>query len=153
MKPWQGFCYFDEELHLTRFCSDQFCFHLTLLLILLYLVPPHLTAYPVFKFLIMPHHVKMYLVLWQLIIWYDYLTHSDQLLFSFLILFCLVQSLSHPALFNHCLVLPHSIIALFDSIASQKLSLQKRKLLSWCQITCSETSLRHQYNLVKMSVH
>ena len=63
--------------------------------------------------------------------------------------------LSHPVLFNHCLVSPHFIIALFDSIASQELSLQKRKLLLWCQITCSITLLRHQYtnqNGLKLNV-
>ena len=153
MKSQQDFCCFNEESHLTRSCSDQSCPHLALPLILSHLAPPYLTTYSVFKFLIMPYHIKMCLVLWQLIIWYGYLAHLNQLLFSFPVLFCLVQSLSCPALFNHCLVPPCSIITLFDLIASQKLSLQERELLLWCQITCSETSSRHQYNLVEAPVH
>ena len=154
MKPQQGFCYFDKELPSTRSCSDQFCPHLALpYLTSPCLAPPHLVTYSILKSLIMPHHIKMCLVLWQLTIWYDHLVHPNQLSFSFPILSCLIQSSSCPTSFNHHLVLPCFIITSFDSITLQKLSLQKKELLSWCQIICSETSSRHQYNLVKMSVH
>ena len=104
MKPWQGFCCFAAP---TRSCSDWFCPHLALprltspRLTLPCLAPPCLAAYPILKSLIMPHHVKMCLVLWQLTIWYSYLVHFNQFSFSFPVLFCLVQSLSCPVLFHH----------------------------------------------------
>ena len=97
-----------------------------------HLVLPYLVTYSILKFSIIFHYIKMHLVLWQLIIWYDYLTHLNQLSFSFPVLSHLIQSSSHFTLFNHHLVLFHSIITSFDSIVLQKLSLQERKLLSWC---------------------
>ena len=129
----------------TRSCSNWSCPHLALPhLTSPHLAPPHLIAYPILKSSIIPHYVKMHLVPWQLTIQYGYLAHLNQLLFNFP---------SCPALFNHCLVLLHSTITSFDSITSQKLSLQKGELLSWCQITCSETSLKHQYNFVEAPAH
>ena len=105
IKPQQGFCYFDKEPFSTRSCLDQSCPHLALPhLTLPYLAPPCLITYPILKSLIVSHHIKMCLVLWQLTIWYDYLTHLDQLLFSFLISFHFIQLSSCSVLFHCCLV-------------------------------------------------
>ena len=105
VKPQQDFCCFNEKPPSTRSCSDQSCLHLALpYLTLPHLTPLYLVTYSIFKPLIMPHHVKMCLVLWQLTIQYDYLTHFNQLLFSFPISSHLIQSLSYPALFHHCLI-------------------------------------------------
>ena len=121
VKSWQGFCEILTRFLLlwwgtapTRSCSDWSCPHLALPclslphLTLPHLAPPHLAAYPILKSLIMPHHIKMCLVLWQLTIWYGYLAHLNQLSSSFPILSCLVQPLSCPALFHHCLVWSYS---------------------------------------------
>ena len=65
VKSQQGFCCFNEELFLIRFCSDQFCSHLALF----HLISPHLASsclitYSILKPSIISHHVKMCLVLW-----------------------------------------------------------------------------------------
>ena len=102
VKPQQGFCCFDKELSSIRSYSDQSCFHLALLhLTSPCLISPHLVTYSILKLLIVPHHVKMCLVLWQLIIQYSYLTHLNQLLFSFPISSYLVQPLSCLTSFHH----------------------------------------------------
>ena len=99
IKFWQDFYCFDKEPLLIKSCSDQSCSHLTLPhLTLPCLISPCLIAYSILKSLIIPHHVKMCLVLWQLTIWYNYLTHTDQLSFSFPISFCSI-------LLSPCLIL------------------------------------------------
>ena len=65
IKFWQSFCCFNEKLPSIRFCSDQFCPYLALPhLTLPHLVPSHLIIYSILKSLIVPHHVKMHLILW-----------------------------------------------------------------------------------------
>ena len=105
VKLWQDFCCFNEEPPSTKSCSDQFCSHLALPhLISLYLAPPHLITYPILKSLIVPHYIKMHLVLWQLTIQYNYLAHFNQLSFSFPVSFYLIQLSSYPVLFHHHLI-------------------------------------------------
>ena len=94
VKSQQGFCCFNEKPPSTRFCSDQSCSHLALpCLTLPCLVPPCLITYSILKSLIISHYIKMCLVSQQLTIQYDYLTHLDQLSFSFSVLSCLVSPL------------------------------------------------------------
>ena len=105
MKSQQDFCCFNEELSSIKFYSNQSCLHLALpCLTLPCLTPSHLVAYLILKSLIVSYHIKMHLVLWQLTIWYGYLTHLDQLWFSFPVSFYLIQSLFCPALFHHHLI-------------------------------------------------
>ena len=58
------FLLLQQETTSTKFCSDWFCSHLALPhLTSPHLAPPHLVAYLIIKSLIMPHHIKMHLVL------------------------------------------------------------------------------------------